>query len=131
LKNGPFDKKDLRIGLLDDDPSVLKATKRLLVSAGWEVDTFTDPMSFLCHTETNPPRVAVIDILMPVMNGLEVQSRLRDLSPSTRVIILTSSDDPSVRNRAIKAGATAFFLKPVNDDEFLSGIESAATNGSD
>ena len=69
----------------------------------------------------------MIDIRMPIMNGLEVQSRLRELSPSTQVIVLTSKDDPSVRSQAMDAGASAFFLKPVRDEEFLAGIELAAS----
>ena len=44
------------------------------------------------------------------------------------VIILTSKDDPAVRSKATAAGASAFFLKPVDDDEFLAGIESAANH---
>ena len=111
--------------ILDDDASVVKSTSRLLLSAGWNVDSFTDPIEFLRHAETCQPRVAVLDILMPVMNGLEVQQRLRTISPATRVIILTSKDDPSVRTRALGAGASAFFVKPISDEEFLAGIESA------
>jgi DNA-binding NarL/FixJ family response regulator len=87
-----------------------------------------DPIVFLRYAETCRPQVAVIDILMAIMNGLEVQSRLLKISPSTRVIILTSKDDPAVRSKAMTAGASAFFLKPVDDDELLAGIESAVAN---
>jgi len=117
-----------KVCLLDDDPSVLKATGRLLSSAGWEVEAFSDPISFLCYAQSESPMVAVLDILMPIMNGLEVQQRLRDLSPSTQVIVVTSKDDPSVRDRALKAGASAFFVKPIDDEEFLAGVETAATS---
>jgi two-component system, OmpR family, response regulator len=111
--------------ILDDDPSVVKSTSRLLSSAGWMVDSFTDPMAFLRHAEKCRPKVVVLDILMPAMNGLEVQKRLRTVSPQSRVIILTSKDDPSVRDRASAQGASAFFVKPIGDEEFLAGIESA------
>ena len=111
--------------ILDDDASVVKATSRLLSSAGWDVDAFTDPIEFLDHAKTCQPRVAVLDVLMPVMDGLEVQKRLQTISPATRVIILTSNDDTSVRTRAFDSGASAFFLKPVPEDDFLAGIESA------
>ena len=114
--------------LLDDDPSVLKATSRLLSSAGWKVQLFTDPTEFLEYAQTNRPRVAVIDIRMPKMNGLEVQKRLRFSSPATRVVVLTSKDDPFIRSQAMDGGASAFFLKPVRDEEFLAGIESAASS---
>lgn len=123
--NGKPEKRGSHVCLLDDDPSVVKATSRLLTSAGWEVDSFTDPLQFLCHAETCQPQVVVLDILMPVMNGLEVQKRLREISPSSRVIVLTSKDDPAVRAKAMQAGATAFFLKPVHDEQFLVEVEAA------
>jgi two-component system response regulator MprA len=112
--------------LLDDDSSVLKSTCRLLDSAGWKVEVFTDPIPFLERASTHCPDVAVIDILMPKMNGLEVQTRLQRASPSTRVIVLTAKDDPSIRRKAINAGASAFFIKGVESAEFLAGIKAAA-----
>ena len=112
--------------LLDDDSSLLKSTGRLLDSAGWKVEVFTDPISFLEQAAMHCPDVAVIDILMPEMNGLEVQTRLRQISPSTRVIVLTAKDDPSVRRTAMNAGASAFFIKGVESGEFLAGIKAAA-----
>ena len=121
-----FDKETVAVCLLDDDPSVLKATSRLLDSVGWKVNAFTDPMTFLEHAATNCPDLAIIDILMPEMNGLEVQTRLRRISPSTRVIVLTARDDPSVRRMAMNAGASAFFIKGVESGDFLAGVKATA-----
>jgi len=112
--------------LLDDDPSILKATGRLLDSHGWKVEAFTDPFAFLERAAKDCPGVVVIDILMPQMSGLEVQTRLRGVSPSTRVIVLTGKDDPLVRCMAMNAGASAFFIKGVESGEFLAGIRAAA-----
>jgi FixJ family two-component response regulator len=119
-------KKGLAVYLLDDDSSVLKSTGRLLDSAGWKVEVFTDPMAFLEQAALHSPDIAVIDMLMPEMSGLEVQTRLRSVSPSTRVIVLTAKDDPSVRRIAMNAGASAFFIKGVESCEFLAGIKAAA-----
>ena len=116
--------------LLDDDSSILKSTGRLLDSAGWKVEAFTDPIAFLEQAAKHRPDVAVIDILMPEMSGLEVQTRLQRVSPSTRVIILTAKDDPSVRRIAMNSGASAFFIKGVESGEFLAGVEAAADSGS-
>jgi FixJ family two-component response regulator len=121
-----FSKETLAVCLLDDDPSILKSTRRLLDSAGWKVEAFTDPITFLEHAAMHRPGVAVIDIRMPDMNGLEVQTRLRRVSPSTRVIVLTSKDDSSVRTMAMNAGASAFFIKGVENKDFLAGIKAAA-----
>ena len=121
----PVKTKSRRVCLLDDDPSVVKATSRLLSSAGWKVESFTDPIEFLRHARTCELEVVVLDISMPSMSGLEVQKRLRHISPSSRAVVLTSKDDPSVRAEAMQSGAAAFFVKPVDDEEFLAGIESA------
>lgn len=113
------------ICLLDDDPSVLKAVARLLSSAGWQARQFSDPEKFLEYAKIHRVPVAVLDVWMPSMNGLEVQSRLCEVSPSTRVIIFTGKDDPRVRSTALNAGATAFLTKPFDDEELLTAIRLA------
>ena len=119
-------KETVAVYLLDDDPSILKATSRLLDSVGWKVAAFTDPFAFLERAAIDCPDVAVIDMLMPHMNGLEVQTRLHGVSPSTRVIVLTAKDDPSVQRMAMNAGASAFFIKGAESGEFLAAIKAAA-----
>ena len=111
--------------LLDDDPSVLKGLGRLLLSADLRAEKFSDPEAFLRHARTHRPAVALVDVHMPQMNGLEVQSRLREVSPSTRVIIFTGKDDPLVRSTALKAGASAFLTKPLGDEELLTAVRLA------
>src|SRR5436190_14259042 len=121
-----LNQETVAVYLLDDDTSILKATRRLLDSAGWKVEAFTDPIRFLEHAAMHCPDLAVIDILMPEMNGLEVQARLRRVSPSTRVIVLTAKDDPSVRWMVMNRGASAFFIKGVDSSELLAGVKAAA-----
>jgi FixJ family two-component response regulator len=111
--------------LLDDDLSVLKGLSRLLSSADMQAETFSDPEGFLRYVRTHRPAVALIDVHMPQMNGLEVQSRLRSISPSTRVIIFTGKDDPLVRATALNAGASAFFTKPFDDEALLTAVRLA------
>jgi len=116
------------IALLDDDSSVLKSTGRLLMSAGWTVEPFLDPQSFLSYARTNHPRLLLLDMSMPLMHGLEVQERLREVSPRTQVIVLTAKDDPILRSRSIKLGAARYLIKPVEDEELLSEIEAVLGN---
>jgi two-component system, LuxR family, response regulator FixJ len=111
--------------LLDDDLSVLKGLGRLLSSADLHAETFSDPEVFLCYAQTHRPAVALVDVCMPQMSGLEVQSRLGQISPSTRVIIFTGNDDPLVRSTALNAGASAFLTKPFDDEELLTAIRLA------
>jgi len=113
--------------LLDDDPSVLRGLGRLFSSADLDAKTFGDPNEFLCYAQTHRPAVALIDVCMPQMSGLEVQSRLARISPSTRVIIFTGKDDPLVRSTALNAGASAFLTKPFDDEELLTAVRLALT----
>ena len=111
--------------LLDDDPSVLKGLGRLLSSADLHAETFNVPEEFLGYARTHRPAVALVDVCMPQMSGLEVQSRLREVSPSTRVIIFTGKDDPLVRSTALNGGASAFLIKPFCDEELLTAVRLA------
>jgi FixJ family two-component response regulator len=114
------------IWLLDDDASMLKALGRLLTSAGFSVEKFSHPSDFLSNLEHDRCRVAVLDVWMPDMNGLEVQTRLRRESPKTRIIFITGRDDPSIRQTALDAGAFGFLAKPFEDETLVQLIHKAA-----
>ena len=113
------------IWLLDDDASMLKALARLLAAAGFAVQKFSHPADFLSRFDQEKCRVAVVDVWMPDMNGLEVQACLRRDSPKTRIIFITGRDDPSVRQTALDAGAFAFLAKPFEDEVLVQLIREA------
>lgn len=119
-----------KICLIDDDPSMLKALDRLLLSAGLQAQLFNEPFDFLSYVVCNSVTLAVIDIWMSGMSGLEVQKQLQSVSPKTLVIISTANDDDSMRNAAIQAGALAYFVKPFNDDVFLAAVHQAIASAS-
>jgi len=116
------------IWLLDDDASMLKALDRLLRSAGLGAETFSNPAAFLTRLEQARCRVAVLDVWMPQMNGLEVQACLRQDSPDTRVIFISGRDDPPVRKSALDAGAFAFLLKPFEDEALVQLLRKAVSS---
>ena len=116
------------IWLLDDDASMLKALSRLLRSAGFSVEKFNHPTAFLSRLEQARCQVAVVDVWMPDMNGLEVQARIRRNSPETRIIFMTGRDDPSVRQTALDAGAFAFLAKPFDDGVLVELIQKAVAD---
>jgi FixJ family two-component response regulator len=113
------------ICLLDDDLSMLKALDRLLKSDGFNVERFSHPAAFLSTIGQAPCRVAILDVWMPDMNGLEVQSVLRKDSPETRIIFISGRDDPSVRQAALEAGAFGFLSKPFDDEALLQLVRKA------
>ena len=111
--------------LVDDDPAVLKSIGRLLASDGFSVRSFDKPKSFLDFVRTNRVPVVVLDVWMEEMSGLEVQEQVSTLSPRTRVIIITGRDDPAAKRTAVDLGASGFFTKPFDDEEFLDAVRSA------
>src|ERR1700758_1288519 len=86
-----------KICLLDDDLSMLKALDRLLSSVDLQAQLFNEPLDFLSYAVRNFVTLAVIDVWMSGMSGLEVQTKLHAVSPNTRVIISTADDHESVR----------------------------------
>ena len=111
--------------LVDDDPSVLKSIGRLLASDGFSVRAFNKPKEFLFHVQAHAVPLVVLDILMEEMNGLDVQEQLRDISPRTRVIVVTGRDDPNARSRATQLGVIAFLIKPFDGEQFLNAVRGA------
>jgi two-component system response regulator FixJ len=69
--------------------------------------------------------VAVLDVVMPGLSGIEVQELLRGISPATRVIVMTGRDEPGVRASAMEAGAVGFVIKPFDDEVFLALVRGA------
>ena len=111
--------------LVDDDPSVLRSMQYLLASDGLAVHAFNKPEDFLAHVSKQRVPVVVLDIWMEKVTGLEVLARLCALSPKTRVIVITARDDLAARATAMAIGPVAFFIKPFNDEKFLTAVRDA------
>jgi FixJ family two-component response regulator len=113
------------ICLLDDDLSMLKALDRLLTCEGHKTKRFSEPAVFLESIAKTRCPVAILDVWMPDMNGLEVQEVLRKASPDTRIIFMSGRDDPSVRQIALDNGAFGFLSKPFNDETLVRLVQDA------
>lgn len=113
------------ICLVDDDPAVLTSVRRLLSSDGYAVMPFDSPRKFLDYARNNSVRLAILDVWMKEMQGLEVQAELAKISPATRVIVMTGRKDGNVEPKAMHQGAVAFFTKPFDDERFLLAIRRA------
>ena len=75
------------ICVLNDDPSQLESTNRVLSSAGWRTRPFTDPDAFLSYARSHSPDVAILDFEGPRRRDLQIRSRLREVSPETWTIL--------------------------------------------
>ena len=69
--------------------------------------------------------MALLDVWMPETNGLQVQARLREVSPETKVIMMTGRETPAIRAVALQGGAFGFLVKPFDDEVFLSLVGQA------
>jgi two-component system response regulator ChvI len=112
--------------VVDDDPSVRKSVSRLLESDGFSVRAFSEPEAFLNHIATNSVALAVLDIWMERMTGMELLAHLCARSPQTRVIFITGHKDTAARVTVMQAGAFAFFIKPFDDKSVFERGASCA-----
>lgn len=120
------------IAIVDDDESVCRALKRLVRSLGMEADTFLSGQEFLDLVEAMPSFGAdcvVLDVQMPLINGLEVQRRLAAGGSRLPIIFITAHDDASVRERALGQGAVAFLRKPFDEELFIRTLHAALARG--
>src|ERR1700688_3242155 len=111
--------------VLDDDDAVLRSLKRLLSSANFEPVTFDRPDAFLAAARTFKTGCVLLDIRLPGMSGLDVQTQLLQMRSDLAVIVVTGQGDVQTAVRAMKAGATDFLEKPYSDHALLQAIESA------
>ena len=111
--------------VVDDDPSVRKSLVRLLESSGFTVQAFSEPETFLEHLKGHSVPVAVLDIWMENMTGMELLAHLCARSPDTRVIFITAHEDRAGEAPVKKAGAFAFFIKPFDNNRFLTAVRDA------
>jgi CheY-like chemotaxis protein len=120
------------IAVVDDDESVCRALKRLLRSLGMSAEIYTSSSEFVELIEALPsfqPDCVVLDVQMPSMNGIEVQTRLRRARKEIPVIFLTAHDDRGARERALAGGAIAFLRKPCNDALLIRSLSAALESG--
>jgi FixJ family two-component response regulator len=113
------------ICILDDDASVRNSIVQLLDSDGLKAYSFEDVEVFFAHARSNAISLALVDVWMPESNGLQVQARLREVSPETKVIIMTAWETPTIRAEALQGGALAFLVKPFDDEAFLCLVRQA------
>jgi DNA-binding response OmpR family regulator len=110
--------------VVDDDPSVRTALKRLIFSAGYEVATFGSAEELLTSGQRDLPDVFVIDVRMPGRSGLELQRELAASGSRTPVIFITAYQDDQARALAHKAGVVAYLEKPVDGEVLLDAIRA-------
>ena len=108
--------------IVDDEDSVRQALSRLMGACGYQARTYGSPEQFLDEVAANSPGCVLMDITMPKLTGLQVQSRLKAKGIDLPVIAISARDDDGVRQSARKLGASFFVPKPVDDQALLDAI---------
>ena len=110
--------------VVDDDPSVRRAIKRLLESVGLEVQSFGSAPEFL-HSIPDAPSCLVLDIRLPGISGLDFQRVMAEANIHIPIIFITGHGDVPMTVRAMKAGAVEFLTKPFRDQDLLDAVQFA------
>jgi FixJ family two-component response regulator len=109
--------------VVDDDPAICTALRRLIRSVGIEVQTFTSAQEFLRATRPEVPACLVLDVRLPDLSGLNLQEKLTEAKIDLPIIFITGHGDISMTVRAMKGGALEFLTKPVQEQDLLEAIQ--------
>ena len=111
--------------VVDDDVSVRESLELLILSAGWQPETFESAQEFLSCPRALVPSCLVLDVNLPGLNGLELQERVALDRSDMPIIFITGYGDVPTTVQAMKAGAIEFLTKPYRDDVLLGAIRQA------
>ena len=114
--SGPF------IAVVDDESAVRSMLGRLLRLADFQVSAFSSGAAFLASLNEHKPACAIVDINMPELSGLDVQSRMRAAHIRIPVVLMTASEDQEFEQSAAAVGAVSLLRKPFSSDELIKAI---------
>ena len=109
--------------VVDDDPSVRRAIKRLVESVGLHVELFESATEFINSSHPDVASCLVLDIRLPGISGLDFQRELVQAKNGIPIIFITAHGDIPMTVRAMKAGAVEFLTKPFRDQDLLDAIQ--------
>ena len=113
------------VAVLDDEPEMRKALRRLLVCHGFRVGEYDGGEDFLAALDSTPPDCLLLDLHMPGVNGFEVLEVLRSRECPVPTVVITAHDQPGSAERVQALGACAYLKKPVDRDALLAAIADA------
>ncbi|MGA8271911.1 MAG: response regulator [Candidatus Sulfotelmatobacter sp.] len=120
-----------KILVVDDDPDLVRALRLRLRASNYEVTTASDGYTAIASAQKERPALIILDLGLPVGDGFVVLDRLQNIDAlsSVPVIVLSARDPQSNEERALKAGAAAFFQKPADNDELMNVIRVSLSPG--
>ncbi len=120
-----------RVLVVDDDPPLRRMLARTLTAEGYEVAVAADGGAALAEAERAAPDVIVLDVAMPVLDGLAVCRRLRGKGLPTPILMLTARDAVPDRVAGLEAGADDYLVKPFAVQELIARLRALTRRGAD
>jgi DNA-binding NtrC family response regulator len=117
------DRIHVRVLIIDDDEAVCRRLSGWLEDQAYEVVTFTDPNGGVEQLRRAPCELALVDLRLPEVDGVDVIGRLREVSPGTPVVAMCAFPDHDQLQRALRAGARELLEKPIQRDALLTAVE--------
>ena len=112
-----------RILVCDDEPQILRALRVILRDAGYEAVTAASGEEALDRAAVKPPAAAILDLMLPDLDGVEVTKRLREWSEMP-IIVLSAVGEEEAKVRALAAGADDYVTKPFGPPELVARLEA-------
>ncbi|MGB9919975.1 MAG: response regulator [Moorellales bacterium] len=109
--------------VVDDQPGIRELLFEVLQDARWEVRLAANAREALTEVATNPPALAIIDLRLPGMNGLELLREMRRRQFRGQVVVLSAYSDTDAALEAKNLGAAYWFSKPFDLDELVGAVE--------
>ena len=119
----------MKVLLVDDSGMARKRMRQMLESEGYEVIEAEDGVVALERYFVDKPDLVLLDLVMHGMYGLEVLTKLRELDPAARVVVVSADVQDSSQEMVQAAGAHAFLVKPVERDDVLATVRGALAGG--
>jgi FixJ family two-component response regulator len=111
--------------VVDDNPSVRKSLSRLLAAAGYTVEAFASAREFLTRGPSDGPCCLVLDVRMPGLTGIELQTALAAAGRRMSIVFVTGHIDVPMSVKAMKGGAVDLLTKPIDREALLAAIVRA------
>lgn len=116
----------IKVLVVDDDPQVCKTVGMILQEHGYHVQTYSQPRQGLQAVRKTPFDIALIDIKMPDLNGLELIEKIRGEDPRVAPIIMTAYPDVQTAAETMRLGARDYITKPFREEQLLGAVERIA-----
>jgi DNA-binding NtrC family response regulator len=125
------DRGSIRVLLVDDETTFRETLAKLLRRRGLDVATAASGEEGLARLVEHLPHVVVLDLKMPGLDGLATLSRINEMRPGTRVVMLTGHGSVEAGVEALRAAVWDFLLKPISPDQLVEVILAAAGSGAE